>query len=184
MACAVQDTTRVAAGAVSSTVDVVSNVSDVRFSGLPRASGSAQQSTAGSPHATSVPTTNAVEQSAADDDPVFRQVVTHFFDRPYWSNPTNLAEPLDDNAQPPGETWYDCTLERIANQVRPARCALHRECPLASHQRGGSLPAAALILCCVLVREQVDLLDRRSISTAMSIHLLQHDVAGNSKGSD
>lgn len=126
MACAVQDTTRVAAGAVSSTVDVVSNVSDVRFSGLPRASGSAQQSTAGSPHATSVPTTNAVEQSAADEDPVFRQVVRHFFDRPYWSNPTNLAEPLDDNAQPPGETWYDCTLERIANQVRPARCALHR----------------------------------------------------------
>lgn len=61
---------------------------------------------------------NPLGERAAPEDQTFRQVTHHFFHRKYWISPANLAEPLDNDAQPPKETWKDCTLERVAMQVQ------------------------------------------------------------------
>ena len=45
------------------------------------------------------------------------QVTSHFYDRPYWQNPVNLAEPFNENAQPPQQTWRDCAIERVGERI-------------------------------------------------------------------
>ena len=50
-------------------------------------------------------------------DATFRQVVTHFYHRSYWVNPSDLTAPFDEEAQPPHDSWQDITLEKMAVQV-------------------------------------------------------------------
>lgn len=112
------------------------------------------------------------------------QVVAHFFNRPYWQQPANLAEPFDGTAQPVRETWSDCTLEKVAMKVRaPAPCSPLAHSYLAAfctRKSGAPCPGYHVLPIIVAIVHdhdaQVDLLDRRSFSTATTIHLLQHDV--------
>jgi len=63
----------------------------------------------------------ALDSTTRDDHPeasyCFRQCLTRFYDRPYFTAPPNPREPLDEAAQPSASTWLDRMLRRMEDKV-------------------------------------------------------------------
>ena len=50
-------------------------------------------------------------------DKVFQQVSLKFYSRKYYTPPSNIVNPFDEREQPPGSTWVEHTLEKLAEKV-------------------------------------------------------------------
>ena len=50
-------------------------------------------------------------------DKVFLQVSLKFYKRPYYTPPSNIVNPFEEREQPPGSTWVEHTLEKLAEKI-------------------------------------------------------------------